>query len=132
MVDSSVWIEYFRRGEGEIFDAVDGLLDEDRALLCGMVELEIVQGLRPREREVVTGLFGALPYLETERQDYVAAGERLGELRGRGITIPGSDCLIGVLCARHDLSLLTLDSHFEHLSDVERFPSDASTRGEDR
>lgn len=126
MVDSSVWIQYFRRGEGDTSDALDGLLNEGNALLCGMVELEIIQGLRQRERELVTGLFGALPYLETERQDYVAAGERLGELRRRGVTIPGSDCLIGVLCLRHGLSLLTLDSHFDHLPDIERFPEDAS------
>ena len=126
MVDSSVWIEYFRKGRGAVFDAVDALLDEDRAILCGMVELEIIQGLRPRERRLVIDLFSALPYLETERRDYVAAGERLGELRRRGITIPSSDCLIGALCLRHDLSLLTLDRHFEHLPDVKRFPAEAS------
>lgn len=121
MVDSSVWIEYFRQGRGVVFDAVDALVDEDRAVLCGIVELEIVQGLRPRERRLVTDLFSALSYLETERQDYVAAGERLGELRRRGIIIPSSDCLIGALCLRHGLSLLTLDRHFEHLPDINRF-----------
>lgn len=109
-----------------MFDAVDALLDEDRAVLCGMVELEIIQGLRPRERRLVTDLFSALPYLETGRRDYVAAGERLGELRRGGITIPSSDCLIGALCMRHDLSLLTLDRHFEHLPDVKRFSVEAS------
>jgi predicted nucleic acid-binding protein len=121
LIDSSAWIEYLRLGRGAASDAVDGLLQEDRALLCGMVELEIFQGLRARERDRVSELFSALPYLETERIDYVNAGERLGDLRRRGVTIPGADCLIGVLCLRQDLPLLTLDAHFDHLPDVKRF-----------
>lgn len=121
LIDSSAWIEYLRLGWGSVSEAVDGLLQEDRVLLCGMVELEIFQGLRPRERERVSGLFPALPYLETERRDYVAAGKRLGELRQRGVTIPGADSLIGELCLRHDVPLLTLDKHFDHLPDVKRF-----------
>jgi len=126
LVDSSAWIEYLRLGRGAASDAVDILLREDRAALCGMVELEIFQGLRSQERGRVSELFSALPYLETERIDYVTAGERLGDLRRRGVTIPGADCLIGVLCLRHGLSLLTLDGHFDHLSDVKRFPEDAA------
>lgn len=121
LVDSSAWIEYLRLGRGPVSDVVDRLLQEDRVLLCGMVELEIFQGLRPQERERVAGLFSALPYIETERRDYVAAGKRAGELRRRGVTIPGADSLIGELCLRHDLRLLTLDKHFDNLPDVRRF-----------
>lgn len=74
MINSSAWIEYFRWGRGAASDAVDELLKEDRALLCGMVELEIIQGLRSGERNRISELFVALPYLEIERMDYVAAG----------------------------------------------------------
>ncbi len=125
LVDSSAWIGYLRPGRGAASDAsdtLDRLLQEDRVVLCGMVELEIFQGLRPQERGRISELFSALSYIETERIDYVAAGERLGDLRRRGVTIPGADCLIGVLCLRHDLALLTLDGHFDHLPDVKRFP----------
>ncbi|MGH3148949.1 MAG: PIN domain-containing protein [Rubrobacter sp.] len=121
LIDSSAWIEYLRLGRGPVSDAVDWLLQEDGVLLCGMVELEIFHGLRPQEQERVSGLFPALPYLETERRDYVAAGRRLGELRRRGVTIPGADSLIGELCLRHEVPLLTLDKHFDHLPDVRRF-----------
>ncbi len=124
LVDSSVWIEYLRRGRGELFDAVEVLLDESRALLCGMVEMEVIQGLRGRDRDTVGEMFATLRYLETERRDYIAAGGRLRELRSRGITIPAADCLIGTLALRHDLPLLTLDRHFDHLPDVKRFSLD--------
>jgi predicted nucleic acid-binding protein len=121
MVDSSAWIQYFRRGEGIVSDAVDRLLEEDRALLCGVVEAEILQGLRCAERDKVADLLTALKYLDTERQDFLRAGKRLGELRRSGITIPLTDALIGALCSRHGVALLTLDRHFDHMPEVERF-----------
>lgn len=120
MVDSSAWVEYFRRGEGSVSDAVDELLEGDRVLSCGVVEAEILQGLRSGEREEVADLFSALGYVETERQDFAAAGERLGELRRKRITIPLTDAIIGVLCSRHEAALLTTDLHFDHMSEIER------------
>jgi len=101
LIDSSVWIKYFRRGESVVAEAVDSLLDAGRVVLCGMVELEIIQGLRQHERQLVESLFQALPYIETTRQDFIAAGNRLAELRQTGITIPAADGLIATLCIRH-------------------------------
>ena len=120
MVDSSAWIEYFRRAEGAVGDRVGRLLDEDRIVLCGMVELELLQGVRPRQRRTLAELLQALSYLETERRDFIAAGERLAELRRKGVTIPASDGLIAVLCVRHRLRLLAIDAHFDHLPEVRR------------
>lgn len=123
MIDSSAWVEYFRHGEGPVSVAVDDLLEEDRALLCGVVEAEILQGLRRGEREEVADLFAALRYLDTERRDFSRAGERLGELRRSGVPIPLTDAIIGALCSRHDVALLTLDRHFDHMPEVGRIPA---------
>lgn len=122
LVDSSAWIEYFRSGRGVVSDRVDSLLQSGESAICGMVELEIFQGLRAGEREQVTELFSGLVYVETERRDYVIAGEQLGDLRRQGITIPSADSLIGALCIRCDIPLLTSDKHFEHLPELERIP----------
>ncbi len=122
MVDSSAWIDYFRKTEGAVGDRVSRLLDEDRIVLCGMVELELLQGVRPRERRVLGELLRALSYVETERRDFIAAGDRLAQLRRKGVTLPASDGLIAALCVRHKLQLLTLDAHFDHLEEVERLP----------
>ncbi len=99
---------------------LDGLIEGERALLCGVVEAEILQGLRRGEREEVADLFSALRYFETERRDFSKAGERLGELRRSGVTIPLTDAIIGALCSRHDIALLTTDRHFDHMPEVER------------
>ena len=121
LIDSSVWINYFRRGESVLAAAVDELLDAGRVVLCGMVELEIIQGLRQHERQLVESLFQALPYVETTRQDFIAAGNRLAELRQTGITIPAADGLIATLYIRHQLMLFSLDNHFDYLSNLTRY-----------
>ncbi len=110
-------------GRGSVLaEAVDSLLDAGRVVLCGMVELEIIQGLRQHERQLVESLFQALPYyIETTRQDFIAAGNRLAELRQTGITIPAADGLIATWCIRHHLILFSLDNHFDYWSDLTRY-----------
>lgn len=121
LIDSSVWIQYFRNGQGDIFDNVDILLDKDCIVLCGMVELEIIQGIRYKERNTIYRLFEALPYVDTERTDFLKAGEILNKLRHKGVTIPSSDCIIASLCLRRDLSLFHLDKHFNHIPRLRHF-----------
>lgn len=120
LVDTSVWIDYFRYSSGSLGDLVARLLGENRIVLCGVVEMELLQGVRPHERAQLQDVLQALPYVETEREDFIAAGNRMAQLRSRGITIPVTDCLIGVLCARHKLRLLTTDGHFNHFSELSR------------
>jgi len=120
MVDTSVWVEYFRRGPEAIRAQVDALIDQDRIVLCGIVEMELLRGLRSHEAARVKDLLGAFRFAETLREDFVAAGERMRALREKGVTIPSSDALIGAICARENLALLTLDDHFKHLPEVKR------------
>ena len=120
LIDSSVWIDYFKRSSA-VAEHVNSLLDEDRVALCGMVELEILQGMRGKEHVMIQDLFQALHYIETDRQDFISAGLTLGQLRGKGITIPSSDCLIAALCIRHHLILFTLDNDFKHIPTLKRY-----------
>jgi len=91
-------------------------------VLCGVVEMELYQGLRENERSTLEAQFSALAFLETSREDFRRAGHLLGDLRRQGITIPSPDALIAALCLRHDLTLLENDGHFEHISGLKCFP----------
>ena len=121
LIDSSVWINYFRPGKSLVAADVNLLLDEDKVFLCGMVELEILQGLRGKEHHLVEDLFKALHYIETTREDFISAGIMLNQLRKTGITIPTSDCLIASLCIRSDCALFTLDKDFKHVSLLKKY-----------
>jgi len=70
---------------------------------------------------MVTDLFQALPYFETRRSDFIAAGELLGELRAQGVTIPSSDALVAAICLQRGVALLTLDRHFDRVPGLRRF-----------
>ncbi len=121
LIDSSVWIEFFRTKTTTIGDSVEDLLDTNDATLCGVVEMEILHGLRPREQKKIAELFKVLPYINTERQDFIEAGLLLARLRSTGITIPATDALIATICLRHNLSLFSLDKHFDYLTELKRF-----------
>ena len=56
LIDSSAWINYFRHGTDKIADEVNLLLEEDRVVLCGMVELEILQGIKSKEHKHIKSL----------------------------------------------------------------------------
>jgi hypothetical protein len=120
LVDTSVWVDYFRGGQSEAVAILDNLLEEKKVALCGTVEMELLQGVRPGEKDRLMDLLTALNYIETERADFQMAGEMLAALRAKGIQIPTTDGLIASLCVRHQLSLLTLDKHFDHLQHVRK------------
>ena len=44
----------------------------------------------------------------------------LAYLRERGTPIPSNDLWIAALCVEHDYSLVTQDSHFDHLPQLPR------------
>lgn len=120
LIDSCVWIEYFRSGKGKVFDYIDLLIDKDTIALCGIVEMEIYQGLRKKEKKEISNLFSLIPYVDIERKDYIQAGVRMAELRKKGITIPSTDSIIATICERRNLSLLTMDKHFDHFENLKR------------
>lgn len=121
LIDSNIWIEYLKQGKKAIADEVDLLLDEDRVALCGMVELEILQGVKSKERNFIKDLFDALHFIESERDDFIQAGLTLNQLRTKGFTLTPSDCLIGIQCIRKEIPIFTLDKDFNHIPHLKKY-----------
>lgn len=126
LADTDVWIAFFRKtrggpGQRELADALEHLILEDRVVLCGVVELELLQGLREGEREGLEVALSALEFVPTTREDFQKAGELLGALRRRGLTIPVTDGLIAAQCLRRDLLLLENDKHFAEIEGLRRY-----------
>ena len=120
LVDTSVWINFFRHAKGRSGDELRALLQADRVLLCGVVEMEIYQGLSESELHNIQAIFEAIPYIETSREDFIASGTLWSSQRKQGKIVPSTDCLIAELCIRHDLTLFSLDSHFEEINGLKR------------
>jgi hypothetical protein len=115
MVDTSAWIDAFRRGDAPVAAELRSLLVADRARTCGPVLFEVQRGLRPRERRLVLPLMAAVRCVPFDEGDFPRAAELDFGLRSRGDTLPIMDVLIAAACLRHGLPLLTLDRHFERV-----------------
>ena len=120
LIDTSAWIA-FVRGQEPLASRVDAALADGSAAICGMIELEVLQNVRPGEEDV-RGLMHSTLRLRTEERDYREAGERLAGLRRRGVTLPVTDGLIAQVALRHQVPLLEFDKHFEHIEGLVRVP----------
>lgn len=119
LVDTSVWIDVFRRGTSTRLDA---LVDFDQVVTCLPVVQEVLQGFdEERAYRLAREAMLALPLLESPMS--FAVFEEAAELyrRGRraGRTIrSGVDCLIAACALRHDAEVLHQDRDFDALATV--------------
>lgn len=118
LIDTSAWIAFFR-GQEPLASRVDAALADGSAAVCGMIELEVLQNVRPGEEDVRSLMRSALR-LRTDEADYRETGERLAGLRRSGLTLPTTDGLIAQIALRHQVPLLEFDKHFDHIEGLMR------------
>jgi hypothetical protein len=115
LVDTSAWVDYFAGGE-QIVSALSDPIDDDRVVICGQVQQELLQGTRDEkmfaklEREL-----SIWPYEAETAADFREAARVYAHLRWKGTTIPAADCLIAALAMRCGLEVYATDSHFAHI-----------------
>ena len=121
LVDTSVWIEVFRRGRPLDLEAVVPL---DEVVTCLPVVQEVLQGFREEGayRLAYDAMF-ALPIVEAPigADLFVDAVDLYRSARRQGLTVRSSvDCLIAACALRHDLDVLHRDRDFPVLARVSR------------
>ena len=119
LVDTSVWIEVFRKSPRVRLEA---LVDFDEIVTCLPVIQEVLQGfdaepafLRARESML------AFPIVEAPlgRDVWLQAVDLYRSGRRLGLTIrSGADCLIAACAIRHQLEVLHHDRDFDALARV--------------
>ncbi|MFC1706798.1 PIN domain-containing protein [Planctomycetota bacterium] len=120
LVDTSAWIEFFRKGDSHVAGVVDQLLHNDLIAIPGVVRAEILQGARQhKEYDSLAKLIDALPRLNDpddlwEQVSQLGFALRLKGLGGLGIP----DLIIAVHARHHEARVLTLDRHFRAMADV--------------
>lgn len=121
--DTCAWIEYFKPGASSMKQAVERLLLNDDTFICGPVLYELTQGLKSdKEKNAVMEALNSLEYIEASKDLWIKAGELSWALRREGKTLPFSDILIAAIAIENNLSILTVDKHFEEIKDVRIYP----------
>ncbi len=119
LVDTSVWIDVFRRHKPLDLESVVAF---DDVVTCLPVIQEVLQGFRDEHAfRLARDAMNALPLVESPLGFEVFGDAvdlfRLG--RRAGVTIRSSvDCLIAACAIRHDLEVLHRDRDFEALASV--------------
>lgn len=115
--DTCAWVDFFNARRTPLAIAIEGSLVRGNIHTCGIVKFELVQGLRNRnEEKVLLDALQAVTHLEMTESLWLAAGRLSATLRKKGVTIPLSDLLIAALALHHDLTVLTVDRHFDHVA----------------
>ena len=119
LVDTSVWVAYFRGGSPAIFEKVDRLLAGEGICVPKIVLAELVQGAKSeREISTIEDFFDAFTILDQSPETWLKAGKLSRELKIRGKTIHLLDCYIAVIAKENACAVLTLDDHFKEIQRV--------------
>ena len=122
IVDTCVWIEFFRKPESDLTVHLKGLLRERRVTMVGMVLAEILQDIKAqKEAMLVKENLKRLPYLEMTRDIWEKAGEISAFLRRKRVTIPLSDLMIAALALSGGYEVFTIDPHFEQVNGLKLY-----------
>ena len=115
LVDSSVWIEFFRKNE-PYHGIVSQLMDDEQIVCCGVILAELIQGARSdKELVVLENFLHVFTFIHGTPELWAAAGKLSHKLRRKGITVGLSDCFIAVAAASANVRVATLDNHFDML-----------------
>ena len=116
LVDTSIWIEYFR-GKEPAYSLVAGLMDERRICLIGLILAELIQGARSeKEIAVLLDFLQVFEFFPENPALWAKAGRLSNSLRQKGKTIGLADCFIAVMAHDFQAMLYSRDEHFRLLS----------------
>jgi predicted nucleic acid-binding protein len=117
LVDTSVWSLALRRdaegAEPEVQALKDALQGDEVVVTTGLVLQELLQGFSgPKAQAQIVERFKALPLIQPDRDDHIAAASLRNACRRAGVQIGTIDALLAQLCIRNELTLLTTDKDF--------------------
>lgn len=120
LVDTSAWIETFRRnGDPDIRASVRTATREGRAVLCDLVLLELWNGAQGAdEHRLLREIEMTIEKVPTSPAVWETASDLARICRRAGVSAPATDILIAACAEHHGLEILHRDSHFNHIAHV--------------
>lgn len=118
IVDTSIWIEYFKNNPDYTF-FIEENLNLENIYMVGPIISELLHGVKnEKEYLMLSGSISAILYADCIFEDWMKAGYTLFNLKKKGITIPLTDALISAIAIRVDAAVLTKDRHFKNIPGI--------------
>jgi predicted nucleic acid-binding protein len=116
LIDTSVWIEYFRNRSSNISNKVDEALSKKEVFVPKIVIAELIQGAKSeREVSIIRDFLEAFHIIDQKEDTWVKAGELSFNLKKKGKMVNLTDCYIAVIAQEHHCQIFTLDEHFKEI-----------------
>lgn len=113
LIDTSVWITFFRGTEPDLTERVGALLKSGKAAYAGVIALELINGAKGRrELDVLHDAFDAMECLPVTEATFLSAGKLGYEVARKGNTMGAVDLLIAQIAIENDAALVSYDEHF--------------------
>ncbi|MDP1809129.1 MAG: PIN domain-containing protein [Actinomycetota bacterium] len=117
LIDTSVWIEYFRK-KNPVFNQINELAENQQLASLKLIMAELIQGARSQsEVEVINDLAEVATILSEPPDAWRKAGTLSFDLRRDGKTVGLADCYIAVVAQAYGSPLYSFDKHFEIISE---------------
>jgi len=113
--DTSVWVEFSRRGARGRASGLGPLLDAGAVVTCGPVAAELMAGADGEVSERLWETLSSLPWAELKPAEWREVGRIAARLRRDGRTLPLTDLVIAVAATRGGHALWSFDSDFERI-----------------
>ncbi len=116
VVDTSVWIEFFRGRDTKLCAHFEALLDADRVALAAPVRVEILGGARKAELPKLQSVMAALPLLVPSAavwstiESWLSRAVAVGEHFGVG------DLLVAGIAAETQAAVWSHDTDFRRMA----------------
>lgn len=119
LIDTSVWIEYFRNQSSSIGAKVDRILNEAEIFMPKIVIAELMQGSKSaKELSVIEDFFDAFQIIDQKEDSWIKAGKLAHGLKKKGKNIHLLDCYIALIAQEYGCKIFTLNRHFKEIQSI--------------
>ena len=116
LIDTSVWIAYFKDRDSRLSDKVDEILTSAHVYIPKVVIAELMQGAKSeKEIAVIEDFFEAFTVIDHTESTWEQAGRLSFSMKRKGITIHLIDCYLAITAQENNCKLFSLDEHFKSI-----------------
>ncbi|MBK6792111.1 MAG: type II toxin-antitoxin system VapC family toxin [Anaerolineales bacterium] len=123
LIDTNILILYLRKTAG-YYELLDTLAADDALYISAITRLEIIRGMRDREREATFDILDSLETIEINIEIADKAGELIRTWRTKGVVLEDADALIAASALEHSLALVTTNSKHFPMPDLVVYQAD--------
>ena len=117
LIDTSVWIEFFRKKESHISSKLREYLKLNQACYTGPIAVELYQGAKTyKEIQIIDQLLQSITYVEITHMHYHHAGIISQKAAREGKAFSTVDMILATVAHDEQLLFFSLDTHFQDIS----------------